>query len=47
MTLVYLLLGFTGLTGVAIAKDEFAKLESANDKDSSELPGKHTVGDSV
>jgi hypothetical protein len=28
MTLVYLMLGFTGLTGAAIAKDSFVKLEA-------------------
>ena len=28
MTLVYLMLGFTGLAGAAIAKDSFAKLEA-------------------
>jgi len=28
MALVYLLLGFTGLAGVGIARDELAKLES-------------------
>ncbi len=47
MTLVYLLLGFTGLTGAAIAKDEYAKLEAPNDKDFSELTGKHTTSDSI
>ncbi len=26
MTLVYVLLGFVGLTGAAIAKDEFSKI---------------------
>jgi hypothetical protein len=28
MTLVYIMLGFTGLTGAAIAKDSFVKLEA-------------------
>jgi hypothetical protein len=28
MTLVYLLIGFTGLAGAAIAKDDFAKLKA-------------------
>ena len=28
MTPVYLMLGFTGLTGAAIAKDSFVKLEA-------------------
>jgi len=28
MTLVYVLLGFVGLTGAAIAKDELSKLEA-------------------
>lgn len=28
MTLVYLMIGFTGLAGAAIAKDSFAKLEA-------------------
>ena len=28
MTLVYLLLGFAGITGAAIAKDSFVKLEA-------------------
>ena len=28
MTLVYLLLGFTGLAGAAIAKDDFVKLKA-------------------
>ena len=28
MTLVYLMIGFTGLTGAAIAKDSFVKLEA-------------------
>lgn len=47
MTLVYILLGFTGLTGAAIAKDEFAKLEAPNDKDSSELSGNHVTSGSI
>jgi len=29
MTIVYVLLGFTGLTGAAIAIDEFSKLETS------------------
>jgi hypothetical protein len=28
MTLVYILIGFTGLAGAAIAKDDFVKLEA-------------------
>jgi hypothetical protein len=28
MTLVYILIGFTGLAGAAIAKDDFGKLEA-------------------
>ena len=28
MTLVYILIGFTGLEGAAIAKDDFVKLEA-------------------
>jgi len=28
MTLVYILIGFTGLAGAAIAKDDFANLKS-------------------
>ena len=28
MTLVYLLIGFAGLAGAAIAKDDFVKLEA-------------------
>jgi hypothetical protein len=28
MTIVYILLGFTGLTGAAIALDEFSKLDA-------------------
>lgn len=28
MTLVYLMIGFTGLAGAAIAKDDFVKLEA-------------------
>ena len=28
MTLVYILIGFTGLAGAAIAKDSFVKLEA-------------------
>ena len=28
MTLVYLMIGFTGLSGAAIAKDSFVKLEA-------------------
>ncbi len=34
MALVYLLLGFTGLTGMEIARDEFAKLETPRRKTS-------------
>ena len=33
MTLVYVLLGFTGLTGAAIAIDEFSKVESFKSKE--------------
>jgi hypothetical protein len=28
MTLVYILIGFTGLAGAAIAKDDFVKVEA-------------------
>jgi len=47
MTLVYLLLGFAGLTGVAIAKDEFDKLGVPDTKASSKLDCNPTAGDSV
>ena len=30
MTLVYILLGFAGITGAAIAKDDFANFEAPN-----------------
>ena len=30
MTLVYVLLGFAGLTGAAIAKDDFDKMRAPN-----------------
>jgi hypothetical protein len=30
MTLVYVLLGFAGLTGAAIAKDDFSKMRAPN-----------------
>ena len=47
MTLVYLLLGFAGLTGVAIAKDEFEKLGAPDTKAPGELDCKPTAGDTV
>lgn len=47
MTLVYLLIGFTGITGAAIAKDEFAKLEAPAGKTSKALSCKSTVGDTA
>ena len=36
MTLVCLLLGFAGITGAAIAKDDFAKFEAPNKEASKE-----------
>ncbi len=33
MTLIYVLLGFTGLTGAAIALDEFSKLETPKSRE--------------
>jgi len=36
MTLVYLLLGFAGITGAAIAKDDFGKLEAPHTEASKE-----------
>ena len=36
MTLVYLMIGFTGLTGAAIAKDDFGKLEAPHSEASKE-----------
>ena len=47
MTLVYLLIGFTGITGAAIAKDEFAKLEAPKDKSSEALSCNPTIGDAA
>lgn len=47
MTLVYLLLGFTGLTGVVIAKDEFEKLGAPSEEASSKLDCKPTTSDTV
>ena len=47
MTLVYLLLGFAGLTGVVIAKDEFEKLGAPSVEASSELDCKPTTSDTV
>lgn len=47
MTLVYLLLGFAGLTGVAIAKDEFEKLGAPSEEASSKLDCKPTTSDTV
>jgi hypothetical protein len=47
MTLVYLLLGFTGITGAAIAKDEFAKLEAPKEKSSKALSCKSLLGDAA
>ena len=35
MTLVYLMIGFTGLAGAAIAKDSFVKLEAPRTEASS------------
>ena len=36
MTLVYIMIGFTGLAGAAIAKDDFAKFEAPNKEASKE-----------
>ena len=36
MTLVYILLGFAGVTGAAIAKDDFARFEAPNKEASKE-----------
>ena len=47
MTLVYVLLGFAGLTGVAIAKDEFEKLGAPISKAPSRLDCEPTDGDTV
>ena len=47
MTLVYLLIGFTGITGAAIAKDGFAKLEAPAGKTSKALSCKSTAGDTA
>ena len=47
MTLVYLLLGFAGLTGVAIAKDEFEKLGAPSVEASSKLDCNPTTSDTV
>ena len=47
MTLIYLLLGFAGLTGVAIAKDEFEKLGAPSVDAPSRLDCESTTGDTV
>ena len=47
MTLVYLLLGFAGLTGVAIAKDEFEKLGAPSVEASSKLDCEPMTSDTV
>ena len=36
MTLVYILIGFTGLAGAAIAKDDFGRLEAPHSEASKE-----------
>jgi hypothetical protein len=47
MTLVYMLLGFTGLTGVLIAKDEFDKLGAPRHESPNKMDCNTTTGDTA